>query len=465
MTVRSSGYGVGKTGAPAFDVRGIVEGFYGPPWSHDERLDMIRFIAARGMNTFVYAPKDDPLVRRSWREQYSGPELERLAELIAECERNSVDFVYCLSPGLSIRYSDSTDVSALVSKFDTVLGLGANRLALLLDDIPPQLQYPEDVMSWPHLAAAHVDLVARLRARLDCDLAVCPTQYFGRGTEPYISSLGRGLDSHTDLFWTGRLICSPYLDLVDADIFLAGTGHAPLYWDNYPVNDVAMAHELHIGPYRGRDPQLARVARGVIANGMQFAESSKIAFATIADYLWSPTDYDADASWEVALADVVGGTADDLEAYRLFAENSLTSCLNVDDAPEFSRTLERFAFLLETQQPDAAAAELGAYAQRLDRASGRLLSDDFANRRLIAEARPWLESFRLGVEAIALMAQLAAAGRLDSDGATALASFRDELIAARRRVFGDALDMMLADIVDPIPTTDHTVSLHKEAAP
>lgn len=464
MTVRSSGYGVGKTGAPAFDVRGIVEGFYGPPWSHDERLDMIRFIAARGMNTFVYAPKDDRLVRRDWREQYSGAELARLAELIAECERNNVDFVYCLSPGLSIRYSDDADVSALADKFETVLGLGAGRLALLLDDIAPQLQYPEDILSWPDLASAHVDLVARLRARLDCDLAVCPTQYFGRGTEPYIARLGQGLDSYSDIFWTGRLICSPFLDLVDADLFLAGTGHAPLYWDNYPVNDVAMAHELHIGPYRGRDPQLARVARGVIANGMQFAESSKIAFATIADYLWSPTDYDPEVSWSIALADVVGGGAD-LEAYRMFAENSLTSCLNVDDAPEFSRTLERFAFLIETGKPHAAAAELAAYAQRLGAASARLLSDDFGNRRLVEEARPWLESFRLGAEAIALMAQLTAAGRLEADGPIALASFRDELIAARRRVFGDALDMMLADIVDPIPRTDHTVSLHKEAAP
>lgn len=463
MIARPSGYGVGKAGAPAFDVRGIVEGFYGKPWTHDERLDMIRFIAARGMNTFVYAPKDDSLVRRDWREEYSGPELERIAELIIECESNDIDFVYCLSPGLSIRYSSSEDVAALVSKYESVLALGATRLGLLLDDIPPVLQYPQDIASWPDLASAHVQLVARLRQRFDT-LIVCPTQYYGRGNEPYISALGQGLDDDVDLLWTGRLICSPYLDLVDAELFTQYTGHAPLYWDNYPVNDVAMSHELHIGPYRGRDPQLGRASRGVIANGMQFAEASKIAFATIADYLWSPADYDPEASWAVALADVVGNP-DDLAAFTMFAENSLTSCLNLDDAIEFSRALERFEFLVDTGNPAEAAAELGEYARRLDAASAHLLSGRVTNTRLIEQARPWLEQFRLGAEALSVMVALAADARLESDASTALASFRDEFVAARRRVFGDSLDMALGDLVDPIHSTNHTVNRHKEAAP
>lgn len=459
MSRRRSGYGVGKTGTPAFEVRGIVEGFYGPPWSHDERLDLIRFIADRGMNTFVYAPKDDPLVRRDWRLQYSGGELERLAELIGECRERGVDFVYCLSPGLSIRYSDEADAAALATKFESVLALGAARPGLLLDDIPPLLQYDEDVARWPDLASAHVELVKRLAMP---NLLVCPTQYYGRGTEHYISTLGRGVDS--ELCFTGRLICSPFLDLIDAEVFAGATGHAPLYWDNYPVNDVAMGHELHLGPYRGRDAGLANASRGVIANGMQFAESSKIAFATIADYLWSPTDYEPEASWAVALADVVGNAVD-LEAYTLFAENSLTSCLNLDDAVEFSRVLERFSFLIETGRPDAAAAELGAYARRLDAASAHLLSGRVENTRLIDEARPWLEAFRLGSEAVSLMARLASLGRLDEDGPVALASFRDELIVGRRRVFGDALDMALAELVAPIGFSTRTAPRHKEAAP
>ena len=51
----------------AFAVRGIVEGFYGEPWSHSARLDAIGFLAPRGLNAYVYAPKDDAKHRADWR--------------------------------------------------------------------------------------------------------------------------------------------------------------------------------------------------------------------------------------------------------------------------------------------------------------------------------------------------------------------------------------------------------------
>ena len=64
----------------AFAIRGVIEGFYGNPWTHEQRLDHIRFIGRHGMNTFVYGPKDDPLVRRRWREPYDEAALARLGE-------------------------------------------------------------------------------------------------------------------------------------------------------------------------------------------------------------------------------------------------------------------------------------------------------------------------------------------------------------------------------------------------
>jgi len=73
--------------ASPFAVRGVIEGFYGNPWTRQQRLDLVEFIAARGMNTFVYGPKDDPLVRRAWRAPYQGDDLARLAELVERCQR------------------------------------------------------------------------------------------------------------------------------------------------------------------------------------------------------------------------------------------------------------------------------------------------------------------------------------------------------------------------------------------
>lgn len=465
MSDRASGYGVAKAGGPAFAVRGIVEGFYGRPWTHDQRIDLVRFIAERGMNTFVYTPKDDPLMRREWRIQYTGGQLDGLAALVTECLAQGVDFVYCVSPGLSMRYSDPADVAAVIAKFEGVAQLGVTSFGLLLDDIPGTLQHDDDLDMWPDLANAHVDLANAVRAGLSSSsrLLVCPTQYYGHGTEEYITRLGAGLHAGVDLFWTGRLICSPSLDVADARIFTESTGRPPLYWDNYPVNDVAMTHELHIGPYRGRDARLNEVSRGVIANGMEYAESSKIAFATISDYLWSPADYDPEASWRVALNDVVGSDAD-LGAFTMFADTVRSSCLSLDDAPEFGAELDRFAFLVETGREQDAAAGLARYAERALAAADHLLGDTVHNRALIAEARPWIESFRLGALAIERIADLAAEGRLD-DADPVLADLRSRLIAARRRVFGDALDMALTDLVaPPVPRTTKRTS-HKEAAP
>ena len=61
-----------------FRHRGVVEGFYGPPWSHEDRCALVEWIGDWGMNRFVYAPKDDPLHRESWRDAYPGDTIRAL---------------------------------------------------------------------------------------------------------------------------------------------------------------------------------------------------------------------------------------------------------------------------------------------------------------------------------------------------------------------------------------------------
>ena len=52
--------GIDVADGPAFAIRGVIEGFYGTPWSDEQRLDIIDFLAAHRFNTFLgYVPKDD----------------------------------------------------------------------------------------------------------------------------------------------------------------------------------------------------------------------------------------------------------------------------------------------------------------------------------------------------------------------------------------------------------------------
>jgi hyaluronoglucosaminidase len=97
-------------------VRGVIEGFYGPPWSHTERLDLIRFCGEHGLNTWVHAPKDDPHHRELWRDPYPDDQLQLLSELVHEASRNEVEFVYAIAPGLDICYSHVSEFEALLAK-------------------------------------------------------------------------------------------------------------------------------------------------------------------------------------------------------------------------------------------------------------------------------------------------------------------------------------------------------------
>ena len=429
-----------------FRVRGVIEGFYGRPWTHAQRLDLIDFIAERGMNTFAYAPKDDRLLRRDWRMPYSGEELARLTELVGACREQKVDFLFCVSPGLSIRYSSDDDVAALAAKLDSVAQLGVTFFGLLLDDIPSTLQHDSDRAKFADLADAHIALIDRVSEHLgpSSRLIVCPTVYWGYGDEDYITRLGRAIDPRVDLFWTGRAVCSPTLDLLDAATFTRAANRPPTYWDNYPVNDVAMSHELHIGPYRGRDRHLGLFANGVIANGMELFEASKIAFSTIADYLRDPEAYEPEASWQRALRDVCGD--DDYDAFYLFADNVRSSVLSAEDAPIVTRAITTFLF--ESEHGGGvveAAADLGRLADRLANAADHLLRGEVHNRALVEEARPWIAAFEIGAQALRCIADLAAEDRL-ADARTELAPYRQRLRDARVRVFGDVLDMTLSDL-------------------
>jgi len=120
---------------PTMRYRGSIEGFYGTPWSHADRLDHLDYLGAHRMNTYQYAPKDDLYHREQWRDPYPADKLAELGQLIDRSRRNKVDFTFALSPGLSIRYTDDTEFQALIAKFEALYTLGARAFNVPLDDI------------------------------------------------------------------------------------------------------------------------------------------------------------------------------------------------------------------------------------------------------------------------------------------------------------------------------------------
>ncbi len=437
---------------PALDVAGVIEGFYGTPWTHAQRLDMIAFLGEVGMNTYVYAPKDDPFMRRRWREPYGAEQLAALAELVAACRAAGVRFQYALSPGLSMRYSLAADRALVLAKLEQVRDLGVDAFALLLDDIPADLQHAADRASFGSLVEAQGALVSEVHSRLvaldpGVRFAVCPTEYWGRGDSPYLRELGLALDPAIDLYWTGRAICSPELTGAEAELFRATTGRSPLYWDNFPVNDVAMTGELHLGPYLGRGGDLLGRVRGVIVNPMPLAEASKVAITTAADFCADPEGFDPEASWEAALRRVAGPR--DAVALRELADAFRGSALCADDSPRLAAALERFAFDYEFGERPEALGALRAHVAEMAAAASAL--GGMENEALLADVGPWLDQYQRGLRLLSWLLDslpdhgTGTAPELHGDARREGMIRLEEFRAQRRRAFGDALDMFVSD--------------------
>lgn len=279
-------------------IRGLIEGFYGPPWGWKDRREVMETCHRWGLTHYVYAPKDDPKHRQAWRVPYDGTELAGLEGLVAA---GTLRVGFALSPGLSIDYGDADDRAALFAKVDQVLGLGIGLVCLALDDIPPR----------PGLGRDHAELTCRLTDHVGtrAGVVLVPTEYTGTAPTPYLDALAEGLPPEVVVAWTGpTVVC----DAVSAEHARARAsalaGRPPLLWDNYPVNDAMMDDRLFLGPLRGRDPELAVVCSGYLANPMIQPRCSLLPLASTAAFLRGE---DPEAAWRAEA---------DRRGLRVFAE-------------------------------------------------------------------------------------------------------------------------------------------------
>ena len=273
-----------------------------------------------------------------------------------------------------------------------------------------RLQHPADLDAFFSLAAAHADVSNRSPtysppSRSPWSSArPCITVTATRTT----SSPSAPSSTHVDLFWTGRAICAPAITAVEAVTFARSALRPPLYWDNYPVNDVAMIHEAHLGPYRRRDPLLDRFSVGVMANAMEHPEASKIALATIADYLWAPAEYDPERSWQRAVAEAGGpdsgrGSASPTPSAAAASPNQTRSTSgassSISSSPSPTATRQRPGRASATRRPARQRRGDAALAGRLQPAAA-------------GELQPWLDKFAIGADAVSALALVAGAGTI-----------------------------------------------------
>ena len=305
---------------------GVIEGFFGEPWSWDARRDYADFLSAQDFAYYIYAPKQDPILRVEWRSDWDDATWEALLALRALYRERGVAFGVGLSPWRLHADYDASGAQDLVAKVRRIGALEPDIFAVLFDDMP-----------------VGVEALATTQARISMDALsasdasvrmVCPTFYcddpvaeqlLGATPPGYLQDLSAGLDASVQIFWTGERICSkayPSAHLADVTERL---GRKPLLWDNYPVNDgPQMAKRLHLRAFENRGPELRESTVGLAANPMNQAYLSMIPLMTLC---WNLEEggYDPAAAFERAARAICGNALADtlLADLTLFQDGGL----------------------------------------------------------------------------------------------------------------------------------------------
>lgn len=367
---------------PSFKYRGIIEGYYGEPWSHSSRLDLASFMDRYRLNAYMYAPKSDPYHRVKWNELYPEEELNNLINFKNSLEEKFIDFYFCLSPGYTqgggkiFEYVNEVDFELLFKKFDQVIDAGVNKFGLLLDDIDYKLKGDNlKKFKRPGIAHAHICNVIYdyLKSKVNkVKLVMCPTEYHQIGDSEYRNDLKNLLHENIKVFWTGDGVCAEVITDEQALLTRNAFKHDLFIWDNFPVSDFTYGVRQYIAPLVNRTVDLNKYASGYIINPMNLYEISKVAMITQAHYAWNSPKYDADKSFEIALKSLGEEFYDKCKAYINYNLPSVLAHNNLD---------------FEKQMVNDDEKSLLLYMSEVSKSAADLINLDLP---IIKELKPWL---------------------------------------------------------------------------
>lgn len=335
--------------------RGIVEGYYGYPYTTDTRIDLMEWGKRYKLNTYIYGPKSDPYHLGYWREPYpesitdeeahnglvTAAQMQQLAEA---SHRTKVDLIWAAHPAMSNPIDLSTPegtlngASDLLRKFDHLYSLGVRQFGIFLDDI----SVAEGVRDCAHhallLQSVQDSLVARYNGRPTKGhrrthvnpadtvrpLHFVPTPYAlnfasDKHLTQYFSAIS-GIDPSIVVYFTGSGVWSNIAEK-DYAKMASYVGRRVAMWWNFPCNDNndRNLYLMDVDSYYRTDPSLTS-SLGIVCNPMAQGEASKVTLFGVADYCWNVKAFDSRANWEQAFAAAVPASlAEDFKAFAPYA--------------------------------------------------------------------------------------------------------------------------------------------------
>lgn len=297
---------------------GVIEGFFGKSWDAEARFSMIDFLSDNAYQFYIYAPKNDPFLRRRWREALPSESLQGLSELKARSAQRGITFGIGLTPFEIYLNYDADARSALRAKVLQLNETGADMLCILFDDMRG------DFAELPELQGR---IIADISGWSDAQrFVVCPTYYsydpilareFGAPAQTYLRDLARAIDPRIDIFWTGEKVISNNYPAAHLSEVANELGRKPFIWDNHIANDAKLrTNRLFLDPSFGGWSLPADAVAGLAINPMNQPYLSQIALRGYSQLLESGAESPptfAEVCGTLADADFSQWLRDDLE--------------------------------------------------------------------------------------------------------------------------------------------------------
>lgn len=283
--------------------RGFIEGYYGIPWSVEDRISLMKFGGDFKMNMYIYAPKDEPYHNSQWRELYPADRLEEIRQMVQAGQDSKCRFAWAIHPFMHSAITASTyeaDLKVIIAKFEQLYSVGVRQFVLSADDaggkVSLHAQLCKDLSEWCKSKGDVYNLC--FVPQVYCAGAVGWSNW-NEGEARTVANYFKHFESLPDveLMWTGESVCYPARQSTFNNFKNSYTnGREAFMWLNWPVNDVNHAR-LVMGP--GESAILEKGLTnfmGIVTNPLEQAEASKTALFAIADFAWNTADFDAEES-------------------------------------------------------------------------------------------------------------------------------------------------------------------------
>jgi len=410
--------------------RGVVEGYYGFPYSVAVKKDLMRYMMRFKMNTYMYGGKSDPFHSQYWQQAY--PE-----SITAEEERNGwmtqnqirdiakvsvatkVNFIWAIHPGNNFLGSE-TAISDIMSKYEKMHSLGIRQFALFVDDVSiPETK--EDISlntqrvselqkaieaKWNRKGVASTDTVRPLHF---VPQIYCSGFANDQLRKDFMQSLGK-IQQHITVYTTGQWVWTVPNCEHTANV-REEFGREMAWWWNYPCNDNADGQIYTMDMYSNfvDMPAVNNTAVlpkqltnniGIVSNPMQQGEISKTPLFSVADYAWNNNAFDNKKSWEASFATITKDVAVQ-KAYRF-----ITDYLRWNDTKTIGRLINNYRKELDNgylPNSDKLLELLNEIKDNCETVETLGRSDCESDRLLYKDLSPWVLKLKADCNAAVLL--------------------------------------------------------------